>query len=84
MNSGAQTLKLLERIAAANGVAVDDFLHSQRGGRARSALGSGWTYRSAAMLPRFFRAFLALPGTESRLRAVRMMEGMAERAHRSR
>lgn len=37
-------------------------------------------YRQAAMLPRLFKAYFALPGLESRLRALRMMEAMAARA----
>lgn len=84
MVKNAQTLELLERIAAANGVAVNDFLVPQRSDRRDVDLRSGSAYHSATVLTRFFKAFFALPGTESRLRAVRMMEAMAERAHQAR
>lgn len=84
MATNAQTLELLKRIAAANGVAVNDFLVPQRSERSEVDLRSGRAYHSATMLPRFVKAFFALPGTESRLRAVRMMEAMAERAHQAR
>jgi hypothetical protein len=77
---GGMTRELLRRIAEANGTDINSFLLPKR----RTGPGAGSRrrapYRQAAMLPRLFRAYFALPGFESRLQALRMMEAMAARA----
>ncbi|MCJ2136149.1 hypothetical protein MKK69_19195 [Methylobacterium sp. J-026] len=76
------TLALLRTIAEANGTDIDFFVLPPH--MTESAGGSPLRrgYRRAAMLPRLFRAYFALPGMENRLRALRMIEAMAARAQR--
>ena len=80
MTRQTPTLDLLEKIATANGVAIDDFMVPERRAGADHRLRKGRPYRGAVMLPRLVRAYWALPSLESRLRALRMMEAMADRA----
>ncbi len=76
------TLALLRTIAEANGTDIDSFVLPPRMTEATGGSPLGRGYRRAAMLPRFFRAYFALPDMESRLRALRMMESMAACAKR--
>lgn len=80
MPKGGMTRDLLRRIAEANGMDINSFLLPKRGTRRGAGSRHREPYRHAAMLPRLFRAYFALPGIESRLQALRMMEAMAARA----
>lgn len=80
MSENSATLALLRTIAEANETSIDAFLMPGRRGRPDVHPRPQGPYRHAALLPRLFRAYLALPGGESRLRALRMMEAMAARA----
>ncbi len=80
MSTDRLTLSLLQKIAAANGTDIDAFLGPRRRPDWDGTAQRRGIYERVAMLLRVVRAYRALPGFESRRRALWMMEAMAARA----
>ena len=80
MSENTTTLALLRTIAKANGTSIEAFLMPGRRVEPGVYARPRGPYRHAALLPRLFKAYFALPGVESRLHALRMMEAMAAQA----
>ncbi|MCJ2062362.1 hypothetical protein MKK63_06550 [Methylobacterium sp. J-088] len=80
MSTKRLTLSLLQKIAAANGTDIDAFLGPRRRSDRDGNSQRRGIYERVAMLLRVVRVYQALPGFESRRRALWMMEAMAARA----